>query len=325
MKHFVAAALLLAVQGFVPVTNIDNCIGVCNSFNNRRQLLQDLTDLPQSCHDPSYECPATLQKPQVQEFTTENAELLVDYYCCALRKDSGDALMRVAYDFEMLCKSKTFLNSEHSRYGETATPAERVLLEYCPNAVSLPIFSLGNVWSNLWEVTGLSAKQSALMSCSAAPQGKDTIEVVFDYQSISDDLLPHAAIKTSTETISWGPVSLEAFGSFDTVTGLSGRFISEPLNGKFFKLENFDIEAMLARKNEIALVGRYDFIEHNCAQVTLQLLAAGYGCEAKQVPFLPPVALQQMVKRMQNDEYWADIVEESAFNSAAQTFLNLFN
>lgn len=324
MKLLVAACLLVSVFG-VATNVVNTCVGFCNSGDiGRRKLLEDLTGLPRSCYDPNYECPTTMHKPLAQDFSAETAERLVHYYCCALRKDSGDALMRVAYDFEMLCKSKTFLKSEHLRFGQHITPAERALLAYCPNSVSLPTFSLGNIWSNLWQVTGLSTKQSALMTCSAAPKGKDTIEVVFDDQSDSDVLLPHAAIKTSDgEIISWGPVNLDASGSFDTVTGLIGRFVSEPLNGQSFKLEKFDVEAMRAKKDEIAMIGRYDFIEHNCAHVTLQLLAAGFGCEAKQVPFLPPVALQEIVRRMQRDDHWAEIGERS-MNSAAEKFFNLF-
>jgi len=275
-----------------------------------RRALSEVRELPDSCFemtDNSCKEFSSLAMPDTSTFDAEVAHDLVEYYCCALRKDDAKELYDVALKFREFCESRSYLQwqNQNERRRSLAshkglTTAERAVAQYCPNYISPEEF-YNPTWSDLWNVVILGHQSSAFLRCNGPSEGNDRITITIN--GLKEDMWPHVWITAEGQTFSWSSAHPSSdSGRFDTVTGVEGQFAEEaadfeiPLDAPTWTVEGINLEKLMDEKEKIASIP-YDLIQNNCAHVALKLLSAGLGCEATIVPFFSPAS---MIKVMTN-------------------------
>lgn len=268
-----------------------------------------LTDIPEQCFEPGDSVCEGIEDTvmDLTVFDEGNAVDLVAKYCCALREDSTSKLKQTASDFVELCSSDAFLQWMNSLGEEgTGSASQKAIAKYCPNALTLQEF-FTPTYTDLWKISRYGLPRHVMMSCEGESKPSSGQKVIVTLHGIGDtDLMPHVWLKLENgDEISWMPEENvdDLNEDFESVTGIPGKFTTEldyelPPDAITFEIEHINVEALLAKKEQIIEAKEtYDLISHNCAHVTLRLLAAGLGCSPRIIPFFSPVA---MVKILQN-------------------------
>jgi len=275
-------------------------------------------DIPAECFEPSDSICDGIEETttDLSVFDEDVAVDLVAKYCCALRQDSTPKLRQTAVDFQEVCASEAFLQWMNGLGEEGAQSAsQEAIAKYCPNSLTLGEF-FTPTYTDLWKISRYGLPRHVMMSCDAKQRPSTGQKVLVTLHGVGEmDLVPHVWLQLENgDEISWMPQQeLETMNEdFESVTGIPGTFISDrdydlPPDSITYEVENVDIEALLAEKDRIIQADeKYDLIEHNCAHVTLRLLAAGLGCSHRIIPFFSPVAMVSVMKNIDHGTYWLD-------------------
>jgi len=272
----------------------------------RRRELSAVMELPGSCYEMS-DTPckdfSTDAMPDTSTFDAEVAFALVDWGCCAMRKDDPKELHDVAIKFREVCESTPYLEWQRSLTSHKGlTSAERSIVQYCPNYISPEEF-YNPTWADLWNVVILGHQSSAFLRCNGPRKGNGRVTVTIN--GLEEDMWPHVWITAEDgRTFSWSSAHPSTdLSSFDTVTGVEGRFAEEaakfeiPLDAPTWTVEGVNMENLLDEKERIASAP-YNLIQNNCAHVALKLLSAGLGCDATIVPFFSPASMIKVMDKV---------------------------
>lgn len=270
-----------------------------------RRQLNEVLGVPISClelTDTSCKDFSSVAFPDTSTFDAEVAFGLVDYLCCALRKDDPKELYNVAIKFREFCESTPYMQWQDSLISrEGLTPAENSLAHYCPNYISPEEF-YNPTWADLWNVAILGHQSSAFLRCNGPSKGNGRITIAIN--GLTEDMWPHVWIKADGQTFGWSSAHPSTdSSSFESMTGVEGRFNEEadefeiPLDVPTWTVEGINVEKLMDEKKRIASA-QYDLIQNNCAHVALKLLAAGLGCEANIVPFFSPASMLKVVNNV---------------------------
>jgi len=272
--------------------------GFGNSFG-RRRALSEFMAFPSSCYDVNEALCEDFSTDAMPDTTTFDADVafeLADYYCCALRKDDPKELYKVAVNAREFCESASYLEWQASPYAELYTPPQRAIAQYCPNYITPEDF-FNPTWANLWNVVILGHQSSAFLKCDEPSESSGRVTVTIN--GLEEDNWPHVWITLENDwTFGWSTAHpLTDASSYDTVTGVEGRFeegpksdFDIPLDAPTWTVTGINIEKMMEEKNSISSEP-YDLIQNNCAHVALKLLSAGLGCESIIVPFFSPASM----------------------------------
>jgi len=275
-------------------------------------------DIPSECFEPSDSiCDGIGETTNdLSVFDEDVAVDLVAKYCCALREDSSPKLRQTAIDFQEVCSSEAFLQWMNG-LGEQGvqSASQMAIAKYCPNALTLSEF-FTPTYTDLWKISRYGLPRHVMMSCDGKQRPSMGQKVVVTLHGIGEmDLVPHVWLQLENgDEISWMPQEeLEPMNEdFESVTGIPGKFVMErdydlPPDAITFEVENVNIEALLAERDRIIQADeKYDLIAHNCAHVTLRLLAAGLGCSHRIIPFFSPVAMVSVLTNIDHGTYWLD-------------------
>jgi len=274
-------------------------------------------DIPAECVEPSDSICDGVEETSM-DFTVFDEDVAVDLvakYCCALREDSTPKLRQTAVHFQEVCSSEAFLQWMNGLAEEGVQSAsQQAIAKYCPNALTLSEF-FTPTYTDLWKISRYGLPRNVMMSCDGKRPSTGQKVTVTLHGFGEMNLVPHVWLELENgDEISWTPSeALEAANEdFESVTGIPGEFMSKrgyevPPDAITFEIENVNVEALLAEKDRIIKADeKYDLIDHNCAHVTLRLLAAGLGCSHRIIPFFSPVAMVSVLQNIDHGTYWSN-------------------
>lgn len=279
-----------------------------------------LMDIPVECFEPSDSICDGVGEETAMDLSVFDEDVAVDLvakYCCALREDSTPKLQQTAIDFQEVCTSDAFLQWMNSLGEEGARSAsQQAIAKYCPNQLTLDDY-FTPTYTDLWKIARYGLPRHFMMKCDGKSKPSTGQKVIVTLHGIGEmDLIPHVWLELENgDKISWSPdanvdVMNYMNADFKSVTGVPGKFLTErsyelPPDQITFEVEHINVEALLAEKQRIIEAKEtYDLISHNCAHVTLRLLAAGLGCSHRIIPFFSPVAMVSVMQNIDHGSYW---------------------
>jgi hypothetical protein len=297
--------LLLALCALL--ITLDACTNAC--FRRRHLKADDA--MPLACTSITYDCKGTnVQTLDKVDFTNKDQmKNLVAYYCCALREDSDDLLEQRAYEFARLCSSTKVIRQQKSLPADyEMSMAQVAFSEYCPNTWSSSMFKIAS-YAPLWLVSKLRAQpRTGMLRCNKAhPKTGKSVKIFIDdsYDNTGD--LKHVIVEAEGKRYGWSNDKNTPMDDFSLLTGVKGRFHTN------YKLSNdaiewevhdFDLAKFYDAIDDFETVGKYSLMDQNCAQVALKIIAAGLHCDARAIPFVPPVALIPVFNKVVGGAYW---------------------
>jgi len=297
----------LTLVSAIPPGHPESNAPSADDYPGRRNLFLQVQDsLHEACKNPNYECESHELNMDIDFSNEEAMDHLVGSWCCVLRLESMEKIYELAFEFQKFCASDKFLQQQHSMDVANLSPSQIAFSAYCPNTISMGIFQI-STYASLWLVSGFGGSKTSMLQCSGTrPNTGNTIEVYMKSIDSGFDL-QHVILKVDGENLDWGSNIHESdVDMFNFVTGVPGYFTNTDTSSHTNKwtIHNVDTDRLMQVKEEIALIGKYSLVERNCAQVALQLLAAGLGCTANPLPFVPPVAIWSVLDKVVAGGYW---------------------
>merc|ERR1719461_506831 len=321
---------------------------------------------------PPTECQAVVSKVTTDSITNDPAltsgnvediqqwsEEVVGYYCCKLRTGHMEDLQQISFQFPQMCfnpKVKSALDLVVSNELENGIWVD-LMLDYCPNLSVTEEYRHKSHFSELYSLSIESElesseelKERVIHDCQQAESnGDDLVDLTILFPAGNDGDWQHVVAfwgdEISEESfIDWMPnlgfstwYTLTTQSEYALLNGVAGHF-QTPKKMQIrsgVRLSGLNKLAMAAKMRVIAQEATYDLMLNNCAQQVARIAEAGLGCNIRDIPFLPPAAIEVVgveIGRSLSPEEIKEIQftmdefpEDSFFTSVTRRLLGFFS
>jgi len=189
-----------------------------------------------------------------------------------------------------------------------------LILDYCPNVAVAEEYRHNSHFTELYALSIESElesseelKQRVIHDCQQVESnGDDLVDLTILFPAGNDGDWQHVVAFMGDEIseesyIDWMPNfgfstwwTLATQSEYSLLSGVAGHF-QTPKKMQIksgIRLSGLNKMAMAAKMEELAQKGTYSIMTHNCAQQVARIAQAGLGCNIREIPFLPPGAIQ---------------------------------
>jgi len=287
------------------------------------------------------------------------SEKVIGYYCCKLRTGHMEDVRQISFTFPQMCFNtnvKSALDLVVSNELENGIWID-LMLDYCPNIAVAEEYRHKSHFTELYSLSIESElesseelKERVIHDCQQAESnGDDLVDLTILFPTGNDGDWQHVVAfwgdEISEESfIDWMPnlgfstwYTLTTQSEYALLNGIAGHF-QTPKKMQIksgVRLSGLNKMAMAAKMHVIAQEATYDLMLNNCAQQVARIAEAGLGCNIRDIPFLPPAAIEvvgveigrslspEEIKEIQSamDEF----PEDSFFTSVTRRLLGFFS